>query len=209
MLCIIPEGSCSCMSAVIGICGDNYAAILGDRRKIIITKDDVMPVNDDTQKVFAINNRVLFGVTGLFAAGEDFLAPFAGYKDKGNITLRLAFKAVKSYLERRTYYPVRRHYILCGRDNKGSYHAYGIYCDPGDPTVHVIEYSPGASEHGIILALPASLHQEVDVYTEKINACIQSSKTREEMLQKVCEVMHQIADRDKSVGKEIDVMLIP
>lgn len=203
MLCVLPEGSCGCMSVIIGICGENYCAIIGDRRKIKPTSTGWEPVDDETQKVFSINKDVLFGVSGLFVPGEDFLDPFKVYSDNDAITLRLAVKAVKGYLERHSYQPVRRHYIICGRDNKGVFRAYGISCEAEIPTVTVVEYTPG-----IVIALPPTLRSEVDTYLRKIKDCIESSTAHEEMLEKVCRIVHEIADKDISVGKEVDVLFM-
>lgn len=215
MLVFWDERMCLCMSAVVGICGESFGLLFGDTRKIRFKdgnfeKPEV--VNDTTQKIFQINGRVMVGATGLFAGNEkELLAPFDGFSDKDVISMRLAAKAIKSYLERiASTVPGPRGYIVVGKDNRGRFCSYEIRINTETGMVELTENTldPNRNNYAISCALPRSLARYKDTYLNKISECILSSTRVEEMAQKVCRVIQEMSDKDMSIGKEIDVILM-
>lgn len=54
------------MSAVIAVCGTNFCTFAADRRMVIPDENTFLCANDETDKIFKVNDRVLLGMTGIF-----------------------------------------------------------------------------------------------------------------------------------------------
>ena len=213
MSCIIDNGVIMYMSTVIGICGTNFCSLCADSRKVTNDKNTVKVVNNTTQKVFKINDRVLFGATGVFKSTENLLDPLKVYPDKSVITVRTAYKAVIDYINRNKsiidwcYF---RNYMVGGKDNKGRFCIYEIHFNPdtGEVDTTLRMPSPPMFNFSISCALPLNLQGEEQEYINKVGNAISSSNTHGEMLNGIKDVIKEISKKDITVGGEMQVVSI-
>ena len=85
------------MSAIIGICSTQFCLFVADCRLMAIQNGLTTFANDDTDKIFKINNNLICGATGAFVDGEDFLEPLKCFSSLDSITFDMALNAIKDY----------------------------------------------------------------------------------------------------------------
>ena len=211
MLCEITDGELNRMSAIIGICGENFCSFVADTRLTHNSGDEYIVANDTTQKIFKVNDHVLFGMTGLFRTGEEILVPLDIYPEKDVVTLRMAYKAVLGYLEKNKYkIPLMRSYLIGGKDNKGRFCIYEVHMNfetyKAETVLRMPE--PPVTSYGIFCAIPPELHDRKNEFLDMAGDCITSSGELGEMLQKVAGVIGKIADADGTVGRTITALSV-
>ena len=199
------------MSVLIGICGEEYCLLFGDTRRVRYEGGQVRVTDDQSQNIFRVNDRVLFGMTGLLAGTEALFAPLRGFRDKEAITLRLAVRAAGDYLRRSMgSLPGPTCCVAVGSDNKGRFRACEIAGDPATGQVETAERSPEppGSPWGITCILPPGLAGERERCLEQIKACAARAGSPEELAEQVCSLIRNMAKRDPAVGKAINVYMI-
>lgn len=197
------------MSVLIGICGEEYCLLFGDTRRVRYEGEQVRVTDDRSQNIFRVNDRVLFGMTGLSAGTEALFAPLRGFRDKGAITLRLAVRVAGDYLRRSMgALPGPACCLAVGIDNKGRFCACEITGDGGQ--VETAERRPELPESpwGIACILPPGLAGERAHYLEQIESIAQKAGSPEELAEQVCSLIRRMAKRDSAVGKAINVYMI-
>ena len=197
MFCMIDDGELNRMSAIIGICGENFCSFIADTRLTAYFKKGHKTANDKTQKIFKINKCVLFGMTGVFWKNEKILAPLDIYPDHSVVTLRMAYKAVIEYIEGEKYeMPPMRNYMIGGKDSKGKFCIYEVQVNfktyEIETTLRIPE--PPNTNYGISCGLPSKLHGREDELVDMVGKCILSSKTHGETIKKVSGVIGKIAE---------------
>ena len=161
------------MSVLIGICGEEYCLLFGDTRRVRYEGDQVRVTDDQSQNIFRVNDRVLFGMTGLGEGTEALFAPLRGFREKEAITLRLAVRASGDYLRRSmANLPGPMCCVAVGSDNRGRFCACEISGDPAAGQVETAERrpEPPGSPWGIACILPPGLAGERALYLERIKA---------------------------------------
>ena len=211
MFCMIDDGELNRMSAIIGICGENFCSFIADTRLIANFAEDHKTISDTTQKIFKINECVLFGMTGLFRAGEKVLAPFDIYQDHSVITLRMAYKAVIDYIEKNKYEMLPpRNYLIGGKDNKGKFCIYEAQVNfntyEAEAILRIPE--PPTTNYGISCSLPPKLCSRSDEFVGMVGNCVTSSNTHGEMIEKVSGVIGKIAELDDTVGGNVSALSV-
>lgn len=194
------------MSTIIGVCGINFCTLAADTRKVKPQDNCWLVVNDCTEKIFKINNRVLFGAAGLFDYDETLTAPFDVYQNKNAVTLEMACEAVLDYMEKYKFKISKysaRNYILAGKDNKDEFCIYEIHHNPstGKPETTLRKPQPPASNFAVTLALP--FFHNAQRYLEEVNKLVLSCGTHTSLVDGLGEIIKSIADNDITVGREI------
>lgn len=203
---ILNTGELKSMSAIIGVCGTNFCSFIADGRMVRNSKDGVTPVSDNIQKIFKINDRVLFGATGWFEQHEEITSPLDVYPNKSVITLRMAYKAVLEYIEQHKYaMPQTRNYLVGGKDNKGQFCIYEVHVNFETFKAETALRAPVPPEYNFAIscALPPKLASRVDEFTSMVGSCIRSCSYHQDMLQKVAGVIRKISEMDDTVGTNI------
>ncbi len=201
---IILDGSVMNMSAVIGICGENFCSFVADKRKTLNQGLKYHIADDDFRKIYKINDRILIAGTGLFDIEEEITSPLDVYPNKSGLTLRLVYKAVVSYIERRKYdikFP--RNYLIGGKDNKGKFCICEVHFNVETCEVETTLRMPNPPESNfaLSLAIPNRLKNMHDDVLEMVSDCITSSTTHSEMIQKVSDVIEDLSVLDDTIGK--------
>ena len=88
------------MSAVIGVCGLNFCSFIGDRRRVTNGEKTWELIDDNTQKVFKLNNNVLFGMTGLYYTRDNILDPISSIQNLKKASVKSVVDAVISYINK-------------------------------------------------------------------------------------------------------------
>ncbi len=116
------------MSIVASVCGVNFTMMAADRRLVSLDQRGYIKrvQSDDFHKIFRLNERMLFAVTGQIAPGEGLLDPFKSLCHPETMTMRMAAKALERYVAENISPTQKytRQYILSGRDNKGRFCTY-------------------------------------------------------------------------------------
>ncbi len=192
-------------SAVIGVCGENFCTFFADSRKIESVGSESQVANDNTKKIFKFNEKVLFGATGLFQKDEEMLTPFKGTHRK-KLTVDDTLKAAQLYAKKiagnNALSSLTRNYLIGGKCG-GRFCIHEIHINPGTREVELGIKQPGHNEFGISVCLPRDLTAQVDKWTSKVEACIKSSRTHDEMIRKVKRVITEMAGADTLVGGEV------
>lgn len=206
MCCIIRDGSVIHMSAVIGICGENFCSLIADERKTVNQGMGYRVVDDDFQKIFKINNRVLLGVSGLFGIEEKLTAPLDVYRDTRELSLRSVYKAVMSYLDRYRYQiHMPRNYLVGGKDNKGRFCIYEVHFNVETQEAETVMRMPEPpnSNYAVSCALPHELARETETVLAEISDRITDSKRHDEMIEKVSDLILDLSELNGSIGKNV------
>ncbi len=198
------------LSTVIGVCGENFCTFFADSRKIESVGAEFQIANDNTKKILKFNEKVLFGATGLLRKDEEILDPFKGTHRK-KLTASDALKAAKIYAKTiadNDKLPLLARNYLIGGKYGGKFCIHEIHINPETREVEPGVKQPGHNEFGISVCLPRGLAAQVDRWTSRIEACIKSSRTHDEMTRKVSMVITEIAKVDASVGGEVYTLSI-
>ena len=199
------------MSAIIAICGNNFCSLVADKRKTTYCESGPYVEDDNFDKIFKINDRVLFGATGIMWE-KDILEPLKSYPDKNTITLRQAHKVTLEYLEKNfveKQLKTPRNYIVAGKDNKGIFTIYKLHYNIFECKVETEIYSASNGIFGMAFAAPEGFSPENIAKTiNKIELAVQNSTTHEELVLYLAEIIKQISDVNPFVGKNISVLTI-
>lgn len=119
------------MSTIIGIAGTNFCTFVADQRLVSYNQSGPAVLKDDFQKIFQINRRVLFGVTGLLNPNEDVMEPLKCYDQWDTLSIKVVYRAVMDYMKKhKASLPDLRNYLIGGKDNKGHFLIYEVHWNP-------------------------------------------------------------------------------
>ena len=213
MFCIIDDGAMQYMSTIIGVCSTNFCTLCADSRRVTNSSGGVEIVDDSTQKIFKLNDRVLFGAMGLFASYENFLDPFNVYLDKCVITVRMACKAVIDHINRNMNSGcgyMFRNYFVGGKDNKGKFCIYEIHFDTKTKEVETTLRAPDPPSYNFSVScgVPFSLQAQKQNLMDSIGNVVSSSKTHTEMLSGLRHIIDKIAEDEITVGGEMQTVSV-
>jgi len=192
------------VSIVISICGKNFCSMISDGRKIDPMPDLLNPILDESfPKVFKVNNRVVFGGTGMFSMKERILDPLNVYPVKDIITPKMAYKASVDYLQNQKFdLYVSRNYIIGGKDSKGKFSIREVHFDPVNHEVSTTIREPD-SGFVISCALPARFEEMEGKILQVIGEFIQASKTHKQMLDYITKFIRGLYKFDDTIGGDI------
>lgn len=213
MYCIIDNGVIQYMSTVIGVCGTNFCTFCADSRRVAYKSGDIEIVDNSTQKIFKLNDRVLFGAMGIITASENYLDPFNVYPDKSIITVRMAYRAVVDYINRNMnsisgckY----RNYFVGGKDNKGNFCIYEIHLKAEAKEIETTLRMPKPPVYNFSVScgVPFSLQAQKQNFIDIIGNTIASSTTHADMLSGIRNIINKIAKMDITVGGEMQTFSV-
>lgn len=216
MLLSIEDGAWSRVSAIIGVCSNNFCAFLADNRRVSYVKDGIRFEDDDTQKIFRLNDSILYGMTGVYAADETISDAIQAIKNVKHATIDDIRDTVLDYLKERKYsIPPSRNYLIGGKMPNSSFRIYEIHMNFETFSPEVSVRAPLASAltsgkvtFGISCLLPEKARERKDYFLGRVEQAITSSTTLNEMLRKAAGVIGDIAKIDDSVGSNVTSLYV-
>lgn len=194
------------MSTIIGVCGTNFCTLAADTRRVKPQDNGWTVVDDCTEKIFKINDSILFGAAGLFDYDEFLTAPFDGYRNKNTVTLEMACEAVLDYMEKYKFKISKyssRNYILAGKDCNNEFCIYEIHHNPitGKAETTLRKPQPPESNYAVTLALP--FFNDAQKYLGDVNNLVLNCGTHSALVNGLGKIIKSIANNDITVGTEI------
>lgn len=198
------------MSAIIGICSSKFCLFVADRRLVSINDNVITVANDDIDKIFQLNANVIFGVTGVFVDGEEFLAPFNAYSSFEGITLDQTLNSIINYTI--TNFKMiegceARNYIFGGKQEGTYYMSVAQFNDEkGVFELDTVCPNNDGIEYRILLS-PIAKPYEAQL-KQQMSKAFENARTIEELIIETVKVIGKIADIDKTVGRNINYFIV-
>lgn len=205
---IVNDGVLNCMSVIIGICGVNFCTFWADMRQVSYLPDGTFDIaNDHTQKIFKLNDRVLFGAAGKFRGAEDISAPTLAIPNLERASVKIVKTAVVDYLKKQNklYGNLTvRNYLVGGKQNNGTFIIYNVHWNSDTQKVEVSEYAPHppASTFALSMALPNGDPHYMSMYESAASDCIRLSTTDRQLDTNISDLIRKISETDRSVSPE-------
>ncbi len=195
------------MSAIIGVCGVEFCAFIADMRVVTIDENDNEKfANDNTQKIFKLNDNVLFGATGRFNRSEDFFSPLKCFSTFNGLTITAVCTAVKEYMSGNMGILKRnkaRTYLIGGKGSSGTYTLRVIKYDATNNKIVDEDYTPpSAVTTSYALALPTQAKLQEPRFTLMMGEVIRNATTVQEVADGAKLVIREIAKVDSTVSEK-------
>ena len=117
------------MSVIVGICTQDHCTLFADCRRTRIDGDK-REIDDTAKKLFRINDKVVFGVTGYIPDWETLSSPIDHQIGDPSINADTALQAVISYLKKNTDKLLEtsngRTYVIGGINRNGELCIYSV-----------------------------------------------------------------------------------
>lgn len=208
-MCVrINDGVLQSMSVVVGVCGTNFCTFWADGRRVV--NDSESPSgyrvdgDDHYQKIFKLNDRVLFGATGVFLMSEDLCDPVNTIADLSNASAKMVKNAVVDYLKTKHDPELIRNYLVGGKERNGAFVIYEIAWDTAQRKALVVERRLKQSRGGyaISMSLPIGEKQLAQKALSAAQAMVQQASDHEDLEHKITSVIYSISRLDDTVGPE-------
>ena len=197
------------MSVVIGVCSTNFCLFAADTRRVTARGDSLVFDNDSTQKIFKINQNVLFGATGLFGASEALLDPLAMFPSPDMITVSNAQNATSDYTRHCLSKLSVRNYLIGGKEDSGEFSIRYLHYNGENRNIDIQVFKPTPPyAYAFVCALPADLNAESIQYQNLVGQLINRCTTIPTLVEGLAQIIRDISDRDSSVGKEVVALLV-
>ena len=195
------------MSAIIGVCGVKFCAFIADMRVVTIDENDNENfANDNTQKIFKLNDNVLFGATGRFNRSEDFFSPLRRFSNFKGLTITAVCAAVKEYMYGNMDILKRnkaRTYLIGGKDSSGTYTLRIIKYDAANNKIVYEDRTPmSAKTTSYALALPAQAQLQEPKFTLMLHGVIKNSTSVQHVADGARAIIREIAKVDSTVSEK-------
>lgn len=206
-MCVrINDGVLQSMSVVIGICGTNFCTFWADGRRVVSDPETAtgyrVDGDDHYQKIFKLNDRVLFGATGVFLMSEDLCDPVNTIADLSNASAKMVKNAVVDYLKTKHDPELIRNYLVGGKERNGAFVIYEIAWDTAQRKALVVERRLKQSRGGyaISMSLPIGEKQLAQKALSAAQAMVQQASDHEDLKHKMASVIYSISRFDDTVG---------
>lgn len=206
-MCVrINDGVLQSMSVVIGICGTNFCTFWADGRRVVSDPETAtgyrVDGDDHYQKIFKLNDRVLFGASGVFLMGEDLRDPVNTIADLSNASAKMVKNAVVDYLKTKHDPELIRNYLVGGKERNGAFVIYEIAWDTAQRKALVVERRLKQSRGGytISMSLPIGEKQLAQKALSAAQAMVQQASDHEDLKHKMASVIYSISRFDDTVG---------
>lgn len=205
---IVNDGVLNCMSVIIGICGVNFCTFWADMRQVSYRPDGTFDVaNDHTQKIFKLNDRVLFGAAGKFMGDEYILAPTHAIPNLERASVKIVKTSVVDYLKKQNklYGNLTvRNYLIGGKQNNGTFIIYNVHWNSDTKKVEVSEYvpHPPTSAFALSMALPNCDSQYISMCESFASDCIHNATTVRQLDAGISNLIRKISATDRTVSPE-------
>ena len=196
------------MSAVIGVCGINFCTFWADGRMVSNSDGVVGVTSDHVQKIFKLNNHVLFGAAGWFDHGENIESAILDINDIDHASVNTVRNAVVSYMKAHSGILSKvkvRNYLIGGKMHDGRFIIYEVYWNNECKKIEVTERlpEPPDSAYGISMMLPNASHEVHQYFLRRVGTSISDSMSLEQLIPKIVDVITEISIVDATVGKYV------
>lgn len=197
------------MSTVIGVCGINFCLFAADTRMVTEQNGSLVFHNDDTKKIFKINQNVLFGATGLFHANETIIKPLEFFPNPNVVTVSNAQAATLDYMRQHLSTLSVRNYLIGGKNDSGEFSLTYLHYNKATHNIDVQVFKPvPPHSFAIICALPASLEPDAQRYQDLVGQLVNQCTSINDLVEGLAKIIRDIADKDASVGKKVLALLV-
>ena len=195
------------MSAIIAACGVKFCAFIADLRVVTFDENDNPTfANDHMQKIFKLNDNVLFGATGRFNGGETIFSPLSRFSNFEGLTITAVCTAVKEYMTENMEILKRnkaRTYLIGGKDSRGNYTLRVIRYDESNNKIVYDDYTPvSAVSTSYALALPSKAQLQEPKYTLMLEDVIRNATTIQNVVDGAKAIIQEIAKVDSTVSEK-------
>lgn len=210
---ILIHGVYSNMSAIVAVCSPNFCLLMADKRLVELKEykqDTPTVVSDNFSKIKQLNQNVAYGMTGKLFVGEPITSAIEKVIDVKHAYADEITYAVIKYLNDRKYTLILpRNYFIGGKRSDGQFCLYTISLNSDTYKIDATEYS-FEKNTGIRMALsiPPSLKNEYSTYMERLEKEVKESKDTDEIINKVHKIICSVADKDVTVNKVCDGIMI-
>lgn len=199
------------MSIVVGICGTNFCTFFADTRLTQIGQSNTYAYSDGFHKISKINDRVLFGASGLFMPGEQIVDAIQKCPDLRTASVKVVRRAILQYLKSHQYkLTTPRCYMIGGREQDGGFVITQIQYDACLHKISEKHYrpTPPQTDYGIACSLPESFAPHRNQFLDNIVVIVNSCKAHNELKAKVEVYLHKVSPLDETVGPDIESVTI-
>lgn len=196
----------SVMSVLISVCGTNFCTFVSDGRKVEFDEEERIKgiCAENQRKVFKLNDKLIFGVTGLYRESSNLLDPFKEYPDHSVLTMPLALKALIRYLENRKYVTSFRNYFLGGKNNKGEFCLYTIKFNEDVANFAPVLYQPNEGNFNIRISTNLNDFDGNKLIDKHLRNTM-PWKNHEDLVMHMKDIIKEISITDPTVGGNIFV----
>ncbi len=200
------------MSAIIAICGKDFCTFVADLRLVSIDENGNTKFNNDnTEKIFKLNNQLVYGATGVFNNSETFFSPLKLFKDYSYLTVNSVCCAVKEYMFSNLTMLKRnkaRTYLIGGKDNNGKFTLRVIKYDA--PLNKIIEedYTPPENGVAFCLSLPTQAKLYEEQYKLMVEKAIVDSSKDIDLVKNTASIIREIAHVDSTVSEKAMALIV-
>lgn len=198
------------VSAIIGIAGTNFCTFVADQRLVSFHGNDIRVLRDDFPKIFKINDRVLFGATGLLNPHEDILEPLKCYAQRDPLSVKMVYRAAVDYMKKnKSSLPGIRNYLIGGKDKEGHFVIYEVHWNPkiqkAETTIR--EPQPPQFNFAISCCLPPAMESDRQAVLDDVGRKITTGDQRHgEMAKRIQGTIEVISKCDPTVSSNSIVL---
>ena len=202
------------MSAIIGICGENYCLFVADRRRVGFNEDGTLYVlNDSTSKIFRANDRLLFGCTGIYEESErtNSLLRFADNMRELRVEDGTDLAAKYIDAKKKDNFPIgMRTYIFGGKNRDGQFCMITNKYNPSDRTLERTEFNPPLAGGNVatVILLPHDIRKCESYYNDLLEEKLKACASIDAVKSAARNVIREIAEDSDTVSYATENLII-
>lgn len=203
---IISPGEIYTVSTIITCCGINFCMMAADKRKSFQSGDESIVLDDNTEKIFRVNNNILFGGSGVFWGNEKIYEPI---KDRMNdrLTIVDAVKMTEDYMYNNLAFvrALKRYYFISGRDDDGIYYLVRVCLREKDKCVHTDSFVPMRKDQkAYMIALPKSMESDENAtrFNQMLDKAVGGAESLPDLYLESAKIIRTVEKEDTS--KSVD-----
>lgn len=195
------------MSAVIAVCGTNFCTFAADRRMVLPGEKGFIRANDETEKIFKVNDHVLLGMTGFFWRWEHLTDPLYKHSNLSGMSVSQVKDAEVSYLSEPRELPFQPRNYLIGGQESGTFVIYEVHYDGG---IHIHKRSPVPPmfNFAMSVSLPRTSENLAPQVQVMVAAGLQKCSAHRELPPILRQSLMWLAERDNTIGPTQTVLSI-
>lgn len=195
-------------------CGVNYCLLASDKRVTFRNNTDHIEVDDSFEKIFKVNDNVIFGGTGSFWGNEDVYEPI---KSRMNDRLSIvdAVKMTEQFMYDNLVYVslMKRNYFITGKDEDDIYYLVRVSLNEEERSVQTISYVPkDLKQNATMLVLPHSLGdiRQAKKYNKMLNDSVKIASVLPDIYLGCSKIILSVSNDDPSyiVGDKLSFLSI-
>lgn len=191
------------MSAIIGICGNNFCSFAADGRLSKLDENFQFAgvIKDDFKKIKKLNDRLIYGAAGFLGRKDGLLDPFKNLYTRKTLTMAAAKQMVTEYMVNNSSRSPLRTALLGGKDEVGHFCIYTFKMTVGQTEPDVTLYKPEPPEKNFAMAY-AIPHRCLEVASAATAEYFDMSRmtSHSDLLSRMDYFIHCLAQVDQSIG---------